>query len=179
MSHGDGPLVVLGLGNVLLGDDGVGVRVVEALGQLVERDPGAVPRGTRLLDGGTLGLGLLGSIDGARALVVVDAVNIGRLPGTVTVLDEAGLRAQSGGGTSSRGGVGALLATARLMGILPPVVSLVGIQAGSIGIGATLSPDVRAALAGAVDTVRRELELVDRMAAGRSRRAAELAGATA
>lgn len=179
MSHEDRPLVVLGLGNVLLGDDGVGVRVVEALGRLAERDPGALPRGTRLLDGGTLGLGLLGCVEGARALVLVDAVNIGRRPGTVIVLDEERLSPRAGGGRSSRGGVGALLATARLMGILPPEVSLVGVEVGAIEVGSTLSPEVRAALPGAVDRVRRELDSIDRMAAGRSRRTAELAGATA
>ncbi|MGZ5480287.1 MAG: hydrogenase maturation protease, partial [Candidatus Aminicenantales bacterium] len=69
--------VVLGLGNILLGDEGVGVRVVEEL----ERT-GGVP-GVDLVDGGTAGFSLLSFFDGARLVVVVDAADDGAPPGTV------------------------------------------------------------------------------------------------
>ena len=71
--------VVLGLGNILLGDEGAGVRVVEEL----ERT-GGLP-GVELVDGGTAGLRLLPYFDGAARVVVVDASADGAPPGTVTV----------------------------------------------------------------------------------------------
>ena len=75
--------VVLGLGNILLGDEGVGVRVVEEL----ERS-GGLP-GVELVDGGTAGFRLLPYFDGARLVVVVDAAADGAPPGTVTMLEPA------------------------------------------------------------------------------------------
>ncbi len=153
----DRPVVVIGVGNVLLGDDGVGVRVVEALGRTTEHDPEALPRGTRLLDGGTLGLDLLRDVEDAGALVLVDAVDLGHAPGTVTVLRGDRLTAAGGFRTLSRrqGGVGELLATAKLLAILPPEVVLVGVQAGEISVGPGLSHGVSAALPSAVEAVRR------------------------
>lgn len=180
MSREDGPLVVLGLGNVLLGDDGIGVRVVEALTRLAQRDPDALPHATRLLDGGTLGLGLMDFLDGARALLLVDAMDLGQPPGTISLARGDAIAANAGRGGPSSGGVGALLATARLMGMLPPVVAFLGVQVGEIRVGSTLSPDVRAALPAAVDAACRALRVLDPIAmTGRSRRIVERAGATA
>lgn len=180
MRREDGPLVVLGLGNILLGDDGIGVRVVEALTRLAEGDPDALPHGTRLLDGGTLGLGLMDFLDGARALLLVDAVDLGQPPGTISLARGDAVAAQAGRGGPSSGGVAALLATARLMGMLPPVVAFLGVQVAGIRVGSTLSPEVGAALPGAVDAACRALRALDPIAVtGRSRQIAELAGATA
>jgi hydrogenase maturation protease len=63
------PLLVLGLGNVLLGDDGVGGAAVSLL--LDRYEP---PRGVQVLDGGTLGLSLLPYLDAADAVILVDAI---------------------------------------------------------------------------------------------------------
>jgi hydrogenase maturation protease len=71
--------VVLGLGNILLGDEGVGVRVVEEL-----QRSGGLP-GVELVDGGTAGFSLLPYFDGAGLVVIVDAAADGSPPGTVTV----------------------------------------------------------------------------------------------
>jgi hydrogenase maturation protease len=145
-----GPIVVIGIGNTLLGDDGVGVRVVAELGRLVERDPGLLPADTRLVDGGTLGIDLLPVIRGARAVLLVDGMDLGRRPGSVEVLrgTEIGQAA---------GGVGDLIAAGRLTGWLPPSVALTGIQVGEIEIGQSLSPSVEAALPVAVEASRREV----------------------
>jgi hydrogenase maturation protease len=62
-------LLVLGLGNVLCGDDGLGVAAVELL-----RRQYRIPEGVRVLDGGTLGLSLLSYIDASADLILVDAV---------------------------------------------------------------------------------------------------------
>ncbi len=177
MTRGDRPIVVIGIGNVLLGDDGVGVRAVEALGRMAEADPGVLPRGTRLLDGGTLGLNLLNDLDDARALILVDAVDLGRAPGTVSVMRGDELAVADGFRTPSRqGGVGELLATARLLAILPPDVLLVGVQAGAINVGQALSREVAAAMPAVAEAIRREAHALAGSSPSSSR-TPELAGA--
>ena len=71
-------IVVLGLGNILLRDEGVGVRVIEELQKLYDFSPFV-----KLLDGGTAGFGLVTEIEGCQKLLVVDAVKAGNEPGTV------------------------------------------------------------------------------------------------
>ena len=157
-----GPAVVIGVGNVLLRDDGVGVRAVEALRATVSQDPTALPGGTRLIDGGTLGLDLLRTLEGARSLLLLDAVDLDQPAGTVSVLRGDAIVAAGGRwGRSAPGGVGELLALARLMGCLPDPVALVGIQVDDVGFGIGLSATVEAALPSAVATARHELRELD------------------
>jgi hydrogenase maturation protease len=101
------------------------------------------------VDGGTLGLDLLGLVREASVLVVVDAVDWGLHPGTVCVLRGADLAAP--------GPIGELIDTARLLGWLPERVALVGIQIGSTEHGKGLSEPVAAALPRAAARVRTEL----------------------
>ena len=75
------PVLVLGLGNILLQDEGVGVAVIERL----QRDY-RLPEGVELLDGGTSGMTLLDDMRMRDKLIVVDAVRTGPAPGTVVVL---------------------------------------------------------------------------------------------
>jgi hydrogenase maturation protease len=162
----EGPAVVLGVGNVLLRDDGVGVRVVEALRSLVSHDPYALPEGIRLVDGGTLGLDLLRTVEDARCLLLLDAVDLGQEAGTVSVLrGDAILAAGGSWGRSVPGGVGELLSVARLMGWLPDPVAMVGVQVHDTDFGVGLSERVEAAMPHAIATARdvlRELhELAD------------------
>jgi hydrogenase maturation protease len=165
-----GPAVVIGVGNILLHDDGVGVRVVEELQLLAHHDPQLVPTGTRLVDGGTMGLDLLRMVQGARSLLLLDAVNFDEAPGTVSVLrGDAIVGAGGRGGGATSGSVGELLAVARLMGWLPDPVSLVGVQVGDTRFGVGLSPQVEAALPGAVEAARAELRALEEIVAtGRS-----------
>jgi hydrogenase maturation protease len=162
------PVVILGVGNVLLRDDGVGVRVIEELRQLVLDDPAALPGGTRLVDGGTLGLGLLDVIHGARSLLLVDAVDLGLEAGSVSVLRGDAIAAADGPGAGTApGSVGELLGVARLMGWLPEPVTLVGVQVGDPGFGTGLSPRIEAAVTAALETALTELRALDDRAAAR------------
>lgn len=154
MSRADGPVLLLGIGNLLMRDEGVGIQVVRAL-----EDPGfGLPPGTRVVDGGTLGLDLLPLIDDARAVVLVDAVDIGAAPGTVAVLRGMEIGGALGGHISPHQvGIGDLLAVARLTGVLPERVALVGVQPATVEIGLDLSPTVGAVLPLAAEAARREL----------------------
>lgn len=76
-------ITVLGIGNILLTDEGFGVRVVEKL-----YDEYEFPENVSLLDGGVLGINLLGVIAEAKHLIVVDAVKNKQPPGTLYRLEK-------------------------------------------------------------------------------------------
>jgi hydrogenase maturation protease len=80
--HPKNEILILGVGNLLLGDEGVGVRVVEALMQNNE-----VPPGVDLLDGGTGGFHLLSHLEGYSTIILVDATLDGQPAGSVSVLE--------------------------------------------------------------------------------------------
>jgi hydrogenase maturation protease len=152
VSASDGPLLVLGIGNVLLRDEGVGVQVIRELEALAERGELELPPDTELLDGGTLGLDLLPRISDARALLLVDAIDLRDEPGTMRILRGPDIQgALSGHVSPHQVGIGDLIAAARLMGTLPDAVILVGVQPLEIAVGLELSPPVLAALPRAVD----------------------------
>jgi hydrogenase maturation protease len=75
-------IVMLGIGNVLLGDDSVGIKLVERL-----RNERSFPLAT-FIDGGTLGFGLLGFIETTGALLVADAAELEEAPGTVRLFED-------------------------------------------------------------------------------------------
>lgn len=165
MSRVDGPLLVVGIGNVLLRDEGVGVHVIRALHGLAAERPALLPDGTSIVDGGTLGLDLLPLIEDARAVLMVDAVNLRRAPGTIRVIDGPDLHATLAGHVSPHQvGVGDLIATARLLQTIPDAISLVAIQGASIEIGLELTPAVAAAVPTAVEAAIAELRRLDAMA---------------
>jgi hydrogenase maturation protease len=166
VSAEDRPIVVLGIGNVLLRDDGVGVEIVRSLERLVDRGAVELPPGTRLLDGGTLGLGLLPVVSEARAIVLVDAVDLGCPPGSVVVVDDDTLRhAPAGTLQAGRDGLGDLLMAVRLMGAGPDAMVLVGVQPSEIDTGLGLTDVMRAAVPAAVQATIRELERLGTAAA--------------
>jgi hydrogenase maturation protease len=155
------PLVVVGVGNIMLHDDAIGVRVIEALREIQEHDPVALPDHTTLVDGGTLLMDLLHIVKDARGLILVDALHLGEPEGTVSV--QYGDAIVTVGGTHGQppSSVGELLAIARLMGWLPEPVALVGVEVTHTGFGTELSPVVAGALARAVDVVHNELRVMD------------------
>ena len=147
MTAGEGELLVIGIGNVLLGDDGAGVRVAELADRAQAGRPGAFPPGTRVVDGGTLGLELLPMVEDARAVVLIDAVDLRGSPGDVAVLRGDALHGTLYQHVSPHQvGVGDLLAAGRLTGRLPDQIALIGIQPGDISVGLDLSEAVQAAL---------------------------------
>lgn len=153
-----GPTLVIGIGNILLRDEGVGVHVVRELERQAAAGEVVVPVGTQFVDGGTLGLELLPMIADAATLILVDAVNLGGRAGWVSLLRDDAIE-----GTLARHvsphqvGVADLVAAARLTGSLPARSSLIGIRPASMEIGLDLTPAVAAALPEAVALVLGEL----------------------
>jgi hydrogenase maturation protease len=146
------PLLVLGLGNVLLEDDGVGGA---AVARLLDRfDP---PAGVRVLDGGTLGLALLPYLEAADAVILVDAIRSDGTPGTVVRLegDEVG-PAVASRLSPHQIGVADLLDGARWLGRYPGRVVLLGLNPASMDLAVGLTPLVRASLPALVERVVEE-----------------------
>jgi hydrogenase maturation protease len=143
------PLLVLGLGNVLLEDDGVGAA---AIALLVDRYD--APRGVEVLDGGTLGLSLLPYLDSADAVILVDAVRAEGQPGSLVRL--AGDDVASAVATRlspHQVGVADLLDGARWLGRYPRRVVLLGVVPESMDLAVGLSGSVRAALPSLVERI--------------------------
>lgn len=148
---GPTPILVLGLGNMLLSDDGVGPALLEQLVSSEARWDGQV----EFLDGGTQGLALLGHLSGRRALIIVDALKMGAPPGTVHRLTLPELRGVSPGRASSghESNAGELLAAAQLLDELPDRLFVVGVEPEQTTTGIGLSPAVQEALPVASDQV--------------------------
>jgi hydrogenase maturation protease len=137
-------VLVLGLGNTLLADDGVGVYVVRQLAGM----PATLP-GLSMLDGGTLGFRLMDAITQARAVIVVDAAQLGERPGTVRLLHEQTLTdhvSRGGRMSAHEAGLVDLLTLARLEGWMPARLALLGIQPMIVDWGDRLSPSVSRSL---------------------------------
>jgi hydrogenase maturation protease len=146
---------VIGIGNVLEGDDAIGptvVRVFEARYQVGED--------VAVIDGGTPGLDLTAYMMGLDGLVVIDAIKSATgKAGELRVLDKAGIlnRGPIVAMSPHEPGLRDAILHAEFQGVSPPVVKLIGVVAGSIEFGCRLSPEVRAAIDGAVEQVRQEL----------------------
>ena len=137
-------VLILGLGNTLLGDEGVGVHAVNRLQQEEPPLPDVV-----LMDGGTLSFTLAGPIEEAGSLIVIDAAQLGRAPGSVQVYEGAEMDhfvANCRHKSVHEVTLFDLLAIAHLSGDLPPRRALIGIQPEHIEWSDTLSTSVAAAV---------------------------------
>jgi hydrogenase maturation protease len=147
-------LLVLGLGNVLLGDDGAGPAVIAWL-----RRTRCVPDRTRLFDGGTLGLSLLPYLEDARRVILVDAVAADACPGTLVRLEGADVGPAVATRLSPHQvGVADLLEGARWHDREPERLVLLGVVPQSIELGVGLSDPVRRALPRLIDLVCAEAQ---------------------
>jgi hydrogenase maturation protease len=146
-------VVVIGIGNVVRSDDGVGVHAVVRLRERLGSQPDVT-----LVEGGTAGLLLLPHLADARRAIIIDAIDVGAQPGTLVRLDgDQFASAFSAGATVHDVGLRDLLGAARLSGAWPEQLVLHGVQPGSTTLGTELTPTVAAALDGLVDSIAGEL----------------------
>lgn len=145
-------IVVLGLGNVLHADDGAGVHVVRRL-----REDPRVPADIGLIEGGTLGLELLSYVWECSRLIVIDAVDVGRDPGTVVRMSGEELNSLPGEASVHQLGVSDLLVALRVLAQKQPEVVLLGVQPTTTEWSTQLSQPVAAAMELLVDSAIKEL----------------------
>jgi hydrogenase maturation protease len=115
--------VVVGVGNTILSDDGVGVHAA----RLLQHDP-RVPVGVTILDGGTLGLELMPYVSDASRVLFLDAVNSGTAPGTPIRMTGSELLGTSSGLSVHQLGVADLIAALALISTVPQDIVVLGVQ---------------------------------------------------
>lgn len=149
-------LLVLGIGNILMGDEGAGVHTVNRLKSIIDEC-----EHLRIVDGGTLGLDLLNYIEWADILIVIDAVNVGLPSGTI-------IKADYGNSTEDfitlktahHIGVSELLASAGLLDILPVKIIIYGIQVEKIDMTLELTDNVSANIGELCKNIKKEIETI-------------------
>lgn len=137
-------ILILGLGNILLTDEGAGVHAVNRLAhEQADRDD------LRCVDGGTLSFTLAGLVASTDALIVVDTAALHTAPGSVRVFEGTAMDEfiRTGGRASVHEvSLSDLLTISALEGLLPSRRALVGIQPQDFDWGEFPSPEVAAGL---------------------------------
>ena len=138
--------LILGLGNILLSDDGVGIHVVRALEAREQK--GLIGHVIALRDGGTIGLTLLTEIEEFGELIVIDAMEMGAEPGTVRCFEGAAMDAQLCGKkrTAHEVALADLIMAAQLAGFAPQRRALVAVQPEKTTLGLEPTAAVQAAI---------------------------------
>jgi hydrogenase maturation protease len=146
-------ILVLGLGNLLMGDEGVGIHAVQ---ELAKR---SMPGNVDVVDAGTPGVDLLSLLEGYDRVLIIDAVDAGEKPGAVLRLTAEQVAASSGGFPLSlhQTDILEVLRLAAFVGRLLPPIVIYGIQPDDLGWGTDLSLTVRSRLPRLLDAVEKEL----------------------
>ncbi|MBI3610783.1 MAG: HyaD/HybD family hydrogenase maturation endopeptidase [Nitrospirae bacterium] len=146
-------IVVLGVGNTLMQDDGVGVWAVRALAETYD-----FPDRVRIVEAGVAGLRCLPEFEGAEHLLIIDAVTGKESPGAIYRLAPEDLSARRGPFFSAHEiGIAELLSTARFLGKLP-FTRILGVQPLEVReVGLDLTPMLRDALPRVVEAAVGEL----------------------
>ncbi len=154
MSTSNGGTVVIGLGNPLMGDDGLGLVALERLRATYE-----IGTDVELVDGGTWGMNLLPIIEDAARVILIDAIDVGAAPGTPARLEHARLpRYLATKISPHQVDLRDVLGLAELRGTLPNDTIALGLQPQRIKFGDGLSDIVRCGIDDLVALVVRELE---------------------
>ena len=130
--------LVLGLGNLVHADDGVGIHAIS----LLQKDS-RVPPEVVLIDGGTQGLSLIPHISGFDRLLVIDAVDVGEKPGTVIRLEGNAVLDLQGKPSVHQLGFADLMIGLKLLAELPEEVIVIGVQPQSTDWSSELTEPVR------------------------------------
>jgi hydrogenase maturation protease len=135
-------IVVLGVGNILLSDEGLGVRAIERLQRAY-----SFPPEVELIDGGTCGMELLEDIECLDALIMVDAIRADKVPGTPILLTGGAIPVFFKTKLSPHQvGLCDVLATLEFLGRAPKDTTIMGLQPYSLALGMELSSEIEASM---------------------------------
>jgi len=148
-------ILVLGVGNILLSDEGIGVRVIEALEQRY-----VMPEGVEVLDGGTAGMELLEAMANRTHLIIVDAIVSRKSePGALLILRDEEVPVLFNNKISPHQlGLSDVLSALRFTGEFPDKITLVGVIPHSLEPNIGLTPTVEASLEPALQAVLAALQ---------------------
>jgi len=146
-------VVVLGVGNPLMGDDGAGIEAVQRL-----QDRWMLPDTVHCVDGGTWGMALLPEFDAADVLIVLDAIECDRVPGTIVRISGENVPRRLPPHLSPHEiNLHELFALAELRGTMPEMVVAIGVQPERVDWEVGLTPCVAAAIDHVADAAAMEL----------------------
>jgi hydrogenase maturation protease len=149
-------VLILGLGNLLLSDEGVGVHAVNALGRRFQ-----MPEGVESLDGGTSGMDLLDAIAGRDHLIVCDAIRSDERPGSVQRIDGDSIPAFFATRISPHQlGLSEVLANLELLGERPGHVTIIGVVPADLSLGIELSAAGREGMEKSIDFILDDLAAI-------------------
>jgi hydrogenase maturation protease len=145
----NGTTLVMGLGNIIMGDEGFGVRVARRLKEI------DLPDNVRVEEGGVGGFNLLGLLEGVEQLIVVDVMILPSPPGELELLEPGPEVAEPGKVILSFHQVG-VLDLMQMWGLIGnvPEVKFIVTQPQSMELGDGLSPPLQSAVDEAVETVK-------------------------
>jgi hydrogenase maturation protease len=147
-------VLIAGIGNVLLGDDGVGPYAIKVLESQFD-----FPDNVELADLGTPGLDLPVHLAGADAVILVDSAKLGREAGAVRLFRKQEILRNPPRGRIDPHSPALMesIALVELMGAMPRELLMIGMQGSRFDPGSTLSTEVRHCIPHIADAVRREL----------------------
>jgi hydrogenase maturation protease len=145
--------VVLGIGNLLLKDEGVGVHLVQKLVEVLDRD------GVDIIDGGT-DPDIVSCVgDNVEKLIIIDAANTGDQPGSIYRFDIGDLESEQSGVVSLHQiGIVDSIKMMSLLGNRPKSVTVIGVEPETIDFGLELSPKLSERLPKIIEIVVNEIE---------------------
>lgn len=142
-------IAVIGLGNILLKDEGVGVHVVNTIKQKYSFFPEI-----EIVDGGTMGFDLLPIFEGRDKVLIVDAVDFKRKPGYIGIIENDNIPSVLNSKLSVHHiNLPDVLFAAKLMDISPPEICLVGIQPESLDIGLDMTDEIKEKIEALIDAI--------------------------
>ncbi len=148
-------VIVIGIGNLLLMDEGIGVHTIN---ELEKHD---LPKSIEIYDGGTGGFKLIDLMHGAARVIFIDAVETGKIPGTVTTFKSEDVHSIYHKKKYSLHDTD-LMEVIKMTELLDdqPRIEIVGIQPKTISYGTTLSKELTDSMSNIINTVRRRIEEV-------------------
>ena len=146
-------IAVLGIGNILLSDEGLGVRALERLKEFYD-----FPEGVQLIDGGTLGIDLLYHLEGVDKLLVLDAVSGGKPPGILYVFKGNEVKSYFRRKVSMHEiGFQEVLGLMEVMDKPVPEIVVIGLEPKSLELSTELSPEIEEKIPELVDRAVEQL----------------------
>ena len=148
-------IVVIGIGNLLLMDEGIGVHTIN---ELEKHD---LPGSIEIYDGGTGGFKLIDLMHGAARVIFIDAVETGKAPGSVTIFRAEDVHSIYNKKKYSLHDTDLMeiIKMAEMLGN-PPMIEIVGIQPKTINYGTTLSKELAGSMSNIVNSVLKRIEEV-------------------
>jgi len=152
------PIRIVGIGNILMGDDGLGPYVIQILMSRFD-----FPDHVELVDGGTPGLDFLPYISHARSVIVLDTVSSKGTPGEIKIYRDREIIGSAPPPRMSphQPGLRESLMATELTDASPQEMVLIGVVPETVEQGTTLSPPVQSAVQNVIDTVLEELDRLD------------------